>query len=215
VQADGSAARRFSGTGLGLSISRRMAELMGGKIGLVSQLNEGSTFWFTIPLQPADVQAPELPAFPETSPDTLPDSPPDTPLVPEIFSPGYHILVVDDNTVNLRVTKGILQKLGCLCVSAENGVEALEALSAATFSAVLMDCQMPVMDGFAATAEIRLREGDSLHTPIIALTANAMDNDRERCLAAGMDAYISKPVSIAKLKEMLLSVAAAEWSCKR
>jgi signal transduction histidine kinase/CheY-like chemotaxis protein len=208
VQADGSATRRFSGTGLGLSISRRLAELMGGKIGLVSKLNEGSTFWFTIPLQPPDVQAPdrpEPPAFPETLPETTP---------PEICPPVFHILVVDDNLVNLKVTRSILQKLGCQCVSAENGVEALEALSKATFSAVLMDCQMPVMDGFAATAEIRRREGDSLHTPIFALTANAMDNDRERCLAAGMDAYISKPVGVAKLKEMLRSVAAAEGSRK-
>jgi CheY-like chemotaxis protein len=91
-------------------------------------------------------------------------------------------------------------------------VEALEALSEATFSAVMMDCQMPVMDGFEATAEIRRREGRQLHTPIIAVTANAMDCDRERCLAAGMDAYVSKPVSLAKLQDILQSVQEGAWS---
>jgi signal transduction histidine kinase/ActR/RegA family two-component response regulator len=195
VQADGSASRRFGGTGLGLSISLRLTELMGGRIGLSSKPHEGSTFWFTIPFQPLDAPAPEVP---ETRAQELVE--------------GLRILAVDDNAVNLKVIQAILQKLGCQCVTATNGVEALEALSEAAFSAVMMDCQMPVMDGFEATAEIRRREGRELHTPVIAVTANAMDCDRERCLAAGMDAYLSKPVSLAKLKDILHSVEKGEWS---
>lgn len=193
VQADGSSTRRFGGTGLGLSICRRLAELMGGQVGLTSKLNIGSTFWFTIPFQPSEVPATERAETSGAGP-----------------LKSLRILVVDDNPVNLRVTRGILEKLGCQCVTATNGVEALEAMSEATFSAILMDCQMPVMDGFAATAEIRRREGEQFHTPIIAVTANAMDHDRERCLAAGMDSYISKPVGIAKLKEILQSARQVE-----
>ena len=123
---------------------------------------------------------------------------------------GLRILVVDDHPVNLKVTKAILQRLACECVTATNGVEALDAMSVSAFSAVLMDCQMPVMDGLTATAEIRRRESGSLHTPVIAVTANAMDGDRERCLAAGMDAYVAKPVDSAKLREALQGVLASE-----
>jgi CheY-like chemotaxis protein len=113
------------------------------------------------------------------------------------------VLVVEDNPVNRQVAVGMLAKLGCRCDMATNGQEAVEALARQDYQLVFMDCQMPVMDGFAATAEIRRREGERRHTPIIALTANAMAGDRERCLAAGMDDYVSKPITQGDLAQAI------------
>ena len=208
-QADGSTSRRYGGTGLGLTISKRLVELMHGEVGVDSTIGWGSTFWFTILFDAAsskgDAELAEPgsgrlsgePAahWPRFEGAALPSTP--------------RILVVEDNTINQQVASGWLQRLGCRADVAANGFEALDALYRIAYSAVLMDCQMPEMDGYQATAEIRRREGSGRRTPIIAMTANAMQGDRERCLAAGMDDYIAKPVRIEDLECVLRRVLAA------
>jgi PAS domain S-box-containing protein len=182
IQGDSSIPGRFGGSGLGLSISRRLAERMGGEIGVQSSLGLGSTFWFRIPLIPS-VGGGETPLAvpPERKPFAGNPS-------------ERRILVVDDNRVNQKVAGAMLRRHGYRFDSAGNGQEALIALSKQAYDVVLMDCQMPVMDGFAATAEIRRRESAGRHIPIIALTAGAMADERERCLLAGMDDFLAKPI---------------------
>jgi len=189
VQADTSPARRFSGTGLGLAISRRLVEMMGGEIGCDSQPGCGSTFWFTIPL----VEAVEATAVPVRG-EVLPAE-------PAQFQ--RKVLVVEDNRVNRLVAEKLLSRLGCEVECVASGQEALERLSEKDYDLVLMDVNMPGMDGLETTRRIRIQEKGLQHTIIIAMTARAMDGDRELCLEAGMDDYISKPVTAASLRRVL------------
>ncbi len=212
-QADSFTARKYGGTGLGLAICRQLAALMGGRVGVRSAPSRGSTFWFEVRLEPTlDVPAAKVPTFPlraepiHTEEATLALT--RSPAVEEAAEKSVaapKILLVEDNAVNREVALGMLENLGCTIDSAENGRLAIEAMSMATYDVVLMDCQMPVMDGLTATGEIRRREQSSgpIRVPIIALTANALDGDRERCLAAGMDDFLSKPFTQQQLATLL------------
>ena len=189
-QADGSTTRKHGGTGLGLAIVRQLVEMMHGNLGIDSEVGKGSKFWFVIPLGIAHEDEVK-PALPEKT---------DQPVELE-----GKILLVEDNPINQMVAKKMLEKLGLKSELAANGIEALELLKQDNFDAVLMDCQMPEMDGFEATRLWREQEVllDSVHLPIIAMTANVMEGDRERCLACGMDDYLGKPVRQAELGVVL------------
>jgi signal transduction histidine kinase/FixJ family two-component response regulator len=184
--------RRYGGTGLGLGISREIVIAMGGEIGLHSEPGTGSTFWFELPVEAladttlSDGRAP-IPERPAAS-----------------VSRALHVLVVDDNAVNLMLATRLLTVLGCRLACAASGAEALAHLEATRFDLVFMDSQMPEMDGITATRLWRERERSSgIHVPIVALTASAMDGDREKFLAAGMDDYVSKPFGIDDLRQVL------------
>lgn len=189
-QVDASVTRRFGGTGLGLLISKQLIEHQGGAIGLDSRVGEGSTFWFELPY----VAATQV--LPEKSLESQLD---------EITFSNQAILVVEDNLVNQKVAMAFLKKLNLNAQACANGEEALQKLRTSSFDLVLMDCHMPVMDGYAATEAIRRGEAGAHNKdiPIVALTANAMIDDRQKCHAVGMDDFVTKPVKIDALKKVL------------
>jgi signal transduction histidine kinase/ActR/RegA family two-component response regulator len=213
-QADGSTARKFGGTGLGLSICSHLVELMGGKIWVESALGQGSSFHFTAVLgagnpvtetaaqaQPAILSAPVV----EFASAVLA-----TDRAVQKKKKQLRILLAEDNAINQKIACHVLEKQGHHVTVAADGCQALSALDQAHFDVVLMDVQMPEMDGFETTDAIRaLERGTGVHLPIIAMTAHAMKGDRERCIAAGMDSYISKPLGIKELIELLEKFAAA------
>jgi CheY-like chemotaxis protein len=197
-QADNSTTREFGGTGLGLSIVRTLAKLMGGETGVSSTPGQGSRFWFRIRAG--------LLAAGENSRQA--DRPPAAaaPSAATPAAPDASVLVVEDDPVNRQIIKALLGKLGLRVLLANDGQQAVEAIVAGPApDIVLMDIQMPVMDGYSATALIRSREADGKlpRLTIIALTANAFAEDRERCLAAGMDDFLSKPIVFDNLAAML------------
>jgi PAS domain S-box-containing protein len=202
-QADGSTTRKYGGTGLGLTICKQLSELMGGSVGVQSVAGQGSTFWFTANLEKSEEpeRAPETPATPANL--RLPVL--DTNAANRTILP--RILLAEDNQTNQIVAKGQLQKLGYTADAVANGREALECAQRIPYDIILMDCMMPEMDGCEATRQIRRHEAgaSSGHPPvhIIAMTAKALRGDREKCLEAGMDDYLSKPVRLPELQQAL------------
>ncbi len=186
TQLDGSAAREHGGSGLGLAISRRLVELMGGRIGVDSNLGVGSAFWFEL-----DVR--------DTAEAT---DPADTP-VQSVEPRRHRILVAEDNGINQQVIRRVIEKMGHDVLVVDDGQEAIEALERETYDVVFMDCAMPVLDGYTATERIRESKTGFANVPIVALTAHAMEGDRERCLEAGMNDYLSKPVRAEEIDAVL------------
>jgi CheY-like chemotaxis protein/nitrogen-specific signal transduction histidine kinase len=190
-QADGSTARKFGGTGLGLSICTQLVALMGGRIWVESVLAHGSQFHFTANFGQGSAVVEAVSSTPPSQRATKTHK-------------QLRVLLAEDNAVNQKIATRVLEKHGHQVTVAADGRLALAALDRAPFDAVLMDVQMPEMDGFEATAVIRGRERETgNHLPIIAMTAHAMPGDRERCIAAGMDSYIAKPLKVAELIELL------------
>ncbi len=187
-QVDISTTKNFQGTGLGLAISKRLVEIMHGKIGVQSTEGKGSVFWFVIPL---NVAATEEETFNESK-------------VLEILK-KYKILMVEDNLINQKINKVIFEKNGCKLDVANNGREGLEMYKKDAYDLILMDIQMPVMDGLETTRQIRRYEEEQNKHPafIVALTANAMESDRKKTRDAGMDGFIAKPFKPVELLKIL------------
>ncbi|MFN8467042.1 MAG: ATP-binding protein [Caldilineaceae bacterium] len=206
MQADSSTTRQFGGTGLGLAISKQLVELMGGEIGVVSRLGIGSEFWFTLRLEDAQPGA-----LLEAAGDQPVQEAQDTGSKPRVPPPaamrtdGARILLAEDNVTNQKVALGVLAKFGLQVDPVANGQEAIAALEMHHYDLVLMDVQMPEMDGLSATRVIRDPSSAVFDhdVPIIAMTANALESDREQCLAAGMNGYIVKPIVRQALIEAL------------
>ena len=188
TQADGSITRKYGGTGLGLAIIKRLVEMQGGRVHVESKVGQGSTFTVTLPWEPV------------TAPSALLEAGQPSAQPPLELQPATRLLLVEDNVVNQKVVMAILRKKGYQLDVAGNGREALARLEASTesYDAVLMDVQMPVLDGLETTRVIR-RNSRWSNLPIIAMTAHAMNGDRERCIQAGMDSYLSKPIQPAHL----------------
>ena len=194
-QADTSITRQYGGTGLGLAISKQLAEMMGGEVGAGSEVGKGSRFWFTVRVsktKPAfSFQQSSRRQFSRNTEDTF-----------QKTLLGKHILLVEDNLLNQQVARELLEKSGAMVCTLENGSEVVRQLLENTFDAVLMDMQMPVIDGLEATRLIRA-EPKLANTIVIAMTANAWNEDRGRCLDAGMNDFLSKPVRPAQLVAVL------------
>ncbi len=199
-QLDSSTTRKYGGTGLGLAISRQIIHLMGGEVGVISEPQRGTTFWFTIPFTslpvPADGVSPAEPAGNEQIQSCA----------LTIKAKPIYALVAEDNLTNQLIAVKFLERLGCRVDAAADGQEALNAWEKNGYDIIFMDCQMSGMDGFAATSgirEIETRRRNGQHVPIVALTAHALSGDREICLTAGMDDYLSKPLEMEKLCALL------------
>ena len=188
TQADASTTRRFGGTGLGLVISRRLLDLMGGGIGVRSVLGQGSLFWFQLPLEAdtrdgAGADAAADPASPRLD--------------------GLRVLLAEDNPLNRELAMTLLERAGAQVTAVDTGAQAVAAVQSGRFDVVLMDVQMPEMDGYEATRRIRALGGAAGQLPIVAMTANAMSGDRERSLSVGMNEHLSKPIDTAVLRQTL------------
>jgi CheY-like chemotaxis protein len=192
TQADSSTTRDFGGTGLGLAIATRLVKLMQGRIWVESEMGKGSTFHFTVhareAMDPAKQRRHLTPAV-------------SMPVIPAPATRGLRVLLAEDNAVNRMLAIGLLKKRGAEITVAENGRQAVDAWKPGAFDVVLMDMQMPELDGLDAMREIRVLEalGSLPRTPIIAVTARALAGDREKCLAAGADDYVSKPIRVSDL----------------
>jgi PAS domain S-box-containing protein len=198
VQGDDSAARKYGGSGLGLAISKQLVEMMGGRIGFESEAGLGSTFWFTARFQrQAPRKATEAPA-------AAVEPRPPLAVTASVSPADVCVLVAEDNEVNQRIALRMLEKSGFRAHVVPDGRQAAEAALSGQYDVVLMDVHMPGMDGFAATAEIRGRERNGGRLPIVAMTARAMAGDREECLAAGMDDYLTKPIQMENLRRTVL-----------
>ena len=202
VQADGSTNRRYGGTGLGLAISRQLVELMGGSIEVDTVVGAGSAFSFTAKFEREDAEnVPGVGDAAEPSDRHKRPAPVPRHALPEPAT--SRILVTDDNPISQQVTKLLIEKLGHVVETASDGIEAARAAAHENYALILMDCQMPLMDGYTATAEIRRVEGGQRRTPIIAFTASSGLQQRQRCLESGMDDLLEKPVRKDELVEML------------
>jgi len=191
AQADTSSVRKTTGTGLGLAICKSLVRMMGRKIGVDSKVGEESVFWFEITLPRAndtDIRAIESEEDKASKEDKKFDA---------------HVLLVDDVSTNILVSEGILELLGCKVDTASNGQEAVDMKNNGNYDIIFMDCHMPIMDGYKATKIIREQEKEDEHITIIAITANAMVDDRKKCINAGMDDYITKPVNKDQLSNIL------------
>jgi CheY-like chemotaxis protein/anti-sigma regulatory factor (Ser/Thr protein kinase) len=205
TQADASISRRFGGTGLGLAICRRLVTAMGGLIGVDSAPGQGSLFHVTLPLRPAPGPAPEAPPAPATP---APIAAPAAPAPAAAPAPGrLRVLVAEDTRVNQEVIRGLLEYRGHHATVVPDGEEAVQAASEGGFDLILMDMQMPRLDGLGATRAIRALPGPQARVRIVALTANSFAHDRETCLAAGMDSFMAKPITLERL-DAALAVAA-------
>ena len=182
--------RTYSGMGLGLSLSQSLIERMSGPFGFERKVNSGSRFWFEIPLGLAES-------------DSVAKM--DNADAPKSLT-GCRILVAEDNLVNALVLVSMLERFGCKVVSVSNGQEAVDALKVEPFDAVLMDLQMPVLDGIAATAEVRHMSTDAANVPVIAITASTQESDRQACANVGMNDFICKPID-----EDIVRLALTRW----
>lgn len=200
-QADASTTRRYGGTGLGLFVCKQLVEMMHGTIGVQSARGRGSSFWFT-------VTAPVLEASGPSQADPVADlatpaAAPSPPVPAAAATGGARVLLAEDNPVNQEIALAMLRSMGCAVHLAADGAQAVAACEEQAFDLIFMDCMMPLMDGLEASRRIRARETGAAHVPIVALTASAMTGDRERCLDAGMDDYLSKPFTRPQLQAML------------
>ena len=206
TQVGDSATQSIAGTGLGLTISRQLVDMMGGNLGMASQEGHGSTFWFSLPF---DVETAVGADHPQTHAAVAVAS-----LRKSSFSDEHrqlHVLIVEDNKVNQKVALGMMRKLGYTGVAADNGEHALELLRTDDFDVVFMDLQMPKMGGLEAT--VRIRAGEAKHSnrevPIVAMTGNASQQDRQDCLDAGMNGYLTKPVGSERILEAVNNVGSS------